>query len=135
RFSRRHLEQRASLGSEDGIPPGTLDRIVGLQLAFIESHRELLAQRAAEGRVVDAHGDLRPEHVFLTEPPQIIDCLEFSIDLRWLDAAEEVAFLALECDRHGLGGVGQRLLAAYRKVAGDGVDECLLGFYRSRRAL
>jgi len=125
----------AAGGEACGLPPHAVRRVAALQLEFIAAHQELLARRAAEGRVVDAHGDLRAEHVFLTEPLQIIDCLEFSVALRWLDAAEEVSFLALDCDRLGLGTAGERLLALYRRLADDAVPEPLLLFYRSRRAL
>lgn len=125
----------AAGGEACGLPTAAVQRIATRQLEFVERHQELLAERAAGGRVVDAHGDLRAEHVFLTEPLQIIDCLEFSVALRWLDAAEEVSFLALDCDRLGLGAAGERLLALYQRLADDPVPEPLLLFYGSRRAL
>ena len=90
--------------------------------------------RVAEGRIVDAHGDLRPEHVFLLPEPQIIDCLEFSAELRLLDSADEIAFLALECERLGHPEVGKRVLAHYRECARDVCDPELLEFYRALRA-
>jgi uncharacterized protein len=65
----------------------------------------LLAERVDEGRIIDGHGDLRPEHVCLVEPPVIIDCLEFSSDLRRLDPYDEIAFLGFECAL--LGPVGR----------------------------
>src|SRR5690606_7224115 len=102
---------------------------------LVEQHRGALERRAAAGRIVDAHGDLRAEHVFMTETPQIIDCLEFSVELRWLDAAEEISFLALDCDRLGLHGVGDELIALYRRLANDAVPDPLFALYRSRRAL
>lgn len=138
RFSRQHLALVVGADAptvEHGISPELVERIAYAQLDVVERHRHALERRAADGRVVDAHGDLRAEHVFLTEPPEIIDCLEFSIGLRWLDTAEEVAFLALDCDRRGIVGAGERLLAAYRQHSKDEVEEPLLGLYRSRRAL
>lgn len=90
--------------------------------------------RVADGRIVDAHGDLRPEHVFLLPEPQIIDCLEFSSELRLLDSAAEIAFLALECERLGHVELGKRVLAHYREYANDGCDPELLEFYRALRA-
>lgn len=90
--------------------------------------------RVADGRIVDAHGDLRPEHVFLLPEPQIIDCLEFSAELRLLDSAAEIAFLALECERLGHPELGKRVLAQYRECANDGCDPELLEFYRALRA-
>jgi aminoglycoside phosphotransferase family enzyme len=102
-------------------------------LRFVHEHADLFGARIAARRVVDAHGDLRPEHVCLVRPPEIIDCLEFSATLRLLDTAEEIAFLALECDRLGHGAVGARILHLYRQR--DRVDAELLAFYRRSRAL
>lgn len=90
--------------------------------------------RVAEGRIVDAHGDLRPEHVFLLADPQIVDCLEFSAELRLLDSAAEIAFLALECDRLGQPKIGERLLEHYRACTRDDCSRALLDFYRAMRA-
>ena len=67
------------------------------QLKLLSQAPALFHQRAEDGRIIEAHGDLRPEHVCLLEPePVIIDCLEFSRDLRTLDAAADLAFLAQE---------------------------------------
>jgi len=138
RFASQHaalVDGHDALTAEHGIRRDVLERVTSAQLDFIERHRSTLERRAVDGRIVDAHGDLRAEHVFLTEPVQIIDCLEFSIGLRWLDTAEEVAFLALDCDRHGIDGAAERLLSAYRRRAADPVPAPLLELYRSRRAL
>jgi aminoglycoside phosphotransferase family enzyme len=113
-------------------------RILGVtarQHGFIERHGALLEQRVDQQRVLDAHGDLRPEHVFMTAHPQIIDCLEFSAELRQLDSAEEVCFLALECERLGRRDIGSRLLQLYVDRCSDRAPQLLLEFYRSRRAL
>jgi aminoglycoside phosphotransferase family enzyme len=71
----------------------------------------------------------------MTPEPQIIDCLEFSAELRLQDSAGEMAFLALECERLGLAPLPQRLLALYRSVCRDDVAPELLAFYRARHAL
>jgi aminoglycoside phosphotransferase family enzyme len=90
--------------------------------------------RIAAGRVVDAHGDLRPEHIFLSADPQIIDCLEFSAELRLLDSAAEIAFLALECERLGHAALGRRIVELYRDCCSDDVGADLLAFYRALHA-
>jgi aminoglycoside phosphotransferase family enzyme len=94
----------------------------------------LFDDRVREGRIVEGHGDLRPEHVCLEATPRIIDCLDFSCDLRTLDSADEIAFLALECERLGAPAVGGALLERYRDRCGDAVPDELVGFYRSCRA-
>lgn len=135
RFTASHREQLRAAGALDSdLPRKAVERICTLQAEFIDRNEALLRQRAADGRVVDAHGDLRAEHVFVTEVPQIIDCLEFSVELRWQDTAEEIGFLALDCERLGLDAVGARLLTLYRLLAADNAPEQLLHFYRSRRA-
>jgi aminoglycoside phosphotransferase family enzyme len=136
-----HLMHRTSndaaelLGAGARLEAGRIARIRDAQLEFLHARADLVERRAAEGRVVDAHGDLRPEHIFLNGDPQIIDCLEFSEELRWLDAAEEISFLALELERVGASGVARRLEALYLEVADDGAPPPLLLFYRSARAL
>jgi aminoglycoside phosphotransferase family enzyme len=102
---------------------------------FVALHGAELDARVAAGRVVDSHGDLRPEHVFLTREPEIIDCLEFSAELRLQDSAAEIAFLALECERLGHAPLAMRLLVLYRTTCSDDVSAELLAFYRARQAL
>jgi len=110
--------------------------LTAAQRTFIEEHADALDARVAEGRVIDAHGDLRPEHVFLLpDKVQIIDCLEFSAELRLLDSAEEIAFLALELDRLGHAGLASQIVAQYSQRCADPGAAELAGFYRSMRAL
>lgn len=63
----------------------------------IERVAPLLRARAAEGALVEGHGDLRPEHVCFNHPIVIFDCLEFSAELRTIDPFDELSYLALEC--------------------------------------
>ena len=105
------------------------------QLAFLDRHGPLLTGRGAH--LLDGHGDLRPEHVFLgtrSAAACVIDCLEFDSDLRRLDPAEEIAFLALECDRLGAAYVADDLVAQYAGATRDPVPQPLILFYKSRRA-
>lgn len=136
----RHLEREIlARGNEllaylPSLQPCPVGRIVGDQLRFLGDAEPATAARCTAGRVVDAHGDLRPEHIFLTSDPQIIDCLEFSPQMRLLDAAEEIAFLALECAQFGKPEIGRDILDLYREIANDPVPQALIDFYVSRRA-
>jgi aminoglycoside phosphotransferase family enzyme len=94
-----------------------------------------LRERARADRIVEAHGDLKPEHICLTDPPCVIDALEFSKDLRTLDPAEELSYLWIECERLGGTQAAAYVLEAYRRAARDPVSERLLNFYRARRAM
>jgi aminoglycoside phosphotransferase family enzyme len=95
----------------------------------------LLDARAAERRIVEGHGDLRPEHVYLTDPPAIIDCIEFDRSLRVRDPADELAFLALEGERLGCPALDGWLFGAWRTLAADEVPRALVEFYKARNAL
>lgn len=96
---------------------------------------DLLAQRAREHRIVDGHGDLRPDHICLLRPVVVIDRLEFNARLRQVDPLDELAFLALECSLAGAPWVGPRLRdrcgAALRHTA----PPALWTLYTAYRAL
>jgi aminoglycoside phosphotransferase family enzyme len=97
--------------------------------------RELLQERAARRRIVDGHGDLRPEHICLLNPPVIIDALEFNPLLRHVDPFDELAFLGLECDRLGAGWIGPRLVERCAAALGDPPPPTLQPLYTAWRAL
>jgi len=117
-------------------PAGIADveALLARQREFIAQRSALLEQRATGGCVIEAHGDLRPEHVYLDDSPAIIDCLEFDRDLRVLDRAEELSFLHLECARIGHEATGLALLRGCLTQLADHATDALLHFYRSHRA-
>jgi len=117
-----------------GLDRDLAESIIRSQLDFLDKNSDLLEARTREGRIIEAHGDLRPEHICLEAQPVIIDCLEFNRDLRILDAASELTFLALECERLGAPEVGKQLLNVYREQTGDSVPNALLEFYRAYHA-
>jgi aminoglycoside phosphotransferase family enzyme len=131
RLERQVAANHAVLGGANR--PGA-ERLQRQQRAFIVAHASLLQRRAASGCVVEGHGDLRPEHLFLGDPPAVIDCLEFDRDLRILDRAEELSFLELECARVGHARVGRDLARRCLALLGDPAPDALLAFYRSHRA-
>jgi aminoglycoside phosphotransferase family enzyme len=79
----------------------TAKRVAAAQLELLGCEPELFAERVRDGRIIEAHGDLRAEHICLGPEPLIIDCLEFNRDFRILDPVDELAFLALDCERLG----------------------------------
>ncbi|WP_349371326.1 hypothetical protein [Salinarimonas sp.] len=103
--------------------------------ARLAADRPLLEARALEGALVDGHGDLRPEHVCLTDPIAIFDCLEFSDALRIVDPLDEIAYLALECRRLGAPAVGPAVEAAVAERLGDDAPPRLVALYTAARAL
>ncbi|MCO6442160.1 MAG: hypothetical protein J5I81_14030 [Nitrococcus mobilis] len=94
-----------------------------------------LRERVGAGRIVEGHGDLRPEHVYFAPQPVVIDCLEFNRGLRTLDAIDEISLLAMECDRCGANWVRKRLLHRYAESSRDESSERLYCFFMACRAM
>jgi len=125
---------RELAASRYALPVKLVQHVCAGQRRWLDSQAALLDARVKGGRVIEANGDLRPEHICLEPEPQIIDCLEFSADFRMLDAADELAFLALECERLGAPELRQPIFATYAEVTGDAPPDALLHFYQSCRA-
>jgi aminoglycoside phosphotransferase family enzyme len=131
RFRAECRDSRRALRSSGGPELQHAARYVARHVeAFIYCRKDLLLRRLENGRVVEGHGDLRPEHICLGSTPVIIDCLEFRADLRFLDPLGELAFLTMECDRIGVRGVGQILLHRYCLRTHDLPPPELMTFYK-----
>jgi uncharacterized protein len=111
-----------------------LRQIRSTQTDYLNRARMVLNLRVCDGRVVDGHGDLRPEHVFLERQPAIIDCVEYSASRRKTDALDDLCGLTMECLRLGRGDVAEDLVSAYRTRTGDDCFAHLEAFYRSLHA-
>lgn len=110
---------------------GLLDQLE----AALRRIRPRLRERAQSGCIVDGHGDLRPEHVCLTDPIVIFDCLEFNRDLRLVDPYVELTFLAMECAHLNAAWFGHALIERVAELMGDTVPHDLLGTYTALHAL
>jgi uncharacterized protein len=118
-----------------GLPQGAVERIAEVQRRFVIKRSALLLARIRARRFVDAHGDLRPEHIWLRGPVTIIDCLEFDPKLRALDPLDEIAFLHLECERLGGLWAAERIRWRMARSLDDDAASGLFQFYRSHRAM
>lgn len=114
------------------------DRIAAL-LDRCEDDLSLLADRLSaqcgDGTLVDGHGDLRPEHICLTSPPEIIDRLEFDAALRRVDPFEEAALLGLECARLGAPWIAEACVSSLAARLGRRLEPDLYAFYWRSKAL
>jgi aminoglycoside phosphotransferase family enzyme len=113
----------------------TTDTTLSLMKQTLCNLRPEIETRAAGGHIVEGHGDLRPEHIFLTTPPAIIDCLEFNRDLRLVDPFDEITFLGLECERLGALWIESLIMTRLRAELSPGPSSQIIAFYRAARAL
>lgn len=94
-----------------------------------------IAARLAAGAILECHGDLRPEHVCLVQPPQIIDCLEFNRSMRIMDPYDEINYLGMECDMLGASWIRPLLSRALEERLPTRPVAPLLALYGGFRAL
>jgi aminoglycoside phosphotransferase family enzyme len=127
-----HLEELSTPAF--GLPAALIEQICARQRDALDRCFALFGERVTSGKIVEGHGDLRPEHICVEAQPQIIDCLEFSRGFRILDRADELAFLALECERLGAPELKRRIFETYGELTGDRPHPALVHFYQSHRA-
>lgn len=102
---------------------------------FYDGHAQLFNRRRAEGRILDCHGDLHLEHVYLTEDATCIyDCIEFSDRLRRIDVANDTAFLAMDLDFHGRRSLANYFIEQISIALDDPELVKLVDFYKCYRA-
>jgi uncharacterized protein len=119
------------------LPPATWRRLAEGSREFLETHGTRFEARRREGRAVDGHGDVHLQHVWF-EPgrpePLLIDCIEFSESLRHIDAASEVAFLAMDLRYRARPALAERFLRSYAREADDYGLYGVLDYFVSYRA-
>jgi aminoglycoside phosphotransferase family enzyme/predicted kinase len=111
------------------------DRAQSLATAFVAGRSALFDERIAGGFVCDGHGDLLTDDIFVLEDgPRIIDCLEFSDELRFADVVADLAFLAMDLERIGAVDLATQLVTTYEERSGAPVPQGLLDVWVAYRA-
>ena len=103
--------------------------------AAIALHFKALETRVNAGWIRECHGDLRPEHICLTDPPIVFDCLEFNRNLRLVDPFSEVVFLGMEAEILGAPWIKPLLIERMAAGLSGRPDPGLLGIYEALHAL
>lgn len=135
RFFREQAQNRDILTRRDfaldhGRVPFLLDQLDRRLTIF----RPVLEERVHRGRVVDGHGDLRPEHICLGDPIAIFDCLEFNAELRQVDPFDELALLGVECAQLGAPQLGAIFVEKIAHRLGCAPPQGLVPLYAAWRA-
>jgi aminoglycoside phosphotransferase family enzyme len=117
-----------------GLPVPIVESVAAALRRYVADCGDELDRRVRDGRIVEGHGDLRPEHVYLGAEPLVTDCLEFNRDFRILDPVDELGYLAMECERESAPQVGPWLFKSYGEASGDAPPAGLVAFYEGFRA-
>jgi aminoglycoside phosphotransferase family enzyme len=115
-------------------PPAQVERLTTVLLQFLTIGAALITKRVTAGKIIEAHGDLRPEHICVGPEPAIIDCLEFNRELRILDTAEELSFLAMEGEIMKNPSIGKIFFDTYTSLTSDQVPAEVINFYKLKKA-
>ena len=118
------------------IDKNSLAAVHRLAVQYLAGREQLFDRRIRDGRIVDGHGDLLADDIFCPPTgPQILDCLEFDDELRFVDSIDDVAFLAMDLEFLGRKDLGDFFLAHYARLTADSAPQSLQDFYIAYRAL
>jgi aminoglycoside phosphotransferase family enzyme len=116
------------------ITKSQFDSIKSYTDEYFIKRADLFSRRVSEGKIRDCHGDLHLEHICLTDPIRIFDCIEFNDRFRYSDTAADVAFLAMDLDFNSRRDLSDSLIEAYVRFSGDEGLRGIVNFYKVYRA-
>jgi aminoglycoside phosphotransferase family enzyme/predicted kinase len=97
---------------------------------------EVIARRRAGGRVRECHGDLHLGNLVVHGGRMTpFDAIEFSPSLRWIDVANDVAFLVMDLEARGRADLAAHVRSAWMEAADDHAAAAVLTVYEVYRAV
>ncbi len=130
-----NLEQCLQASARCG-DPQRLDALRPMLSDRLDRLAGRLEQRRAAGRVRECHGDLHACNIVLRDGRLVaFDCLEFSEEFRWIDVADEVAFLLADLKARGYGAHAHAFRGGWLAESGDFGACQVLDLYEAHRAL
>ena len=134
RWQANFAEMRDFVGTV--LDAGRLETVEHLVSGFLAGRAALFAERIADRRIIDGHGDLLADDIFcLPDGPEILDCLEFDDRLRYVDGIDDAAFLAMDLEFLGRNDLAEYFLEHYVQLAADPAPRSLKDFYVAYRAV
>ena len=101
---------------------------------FYEKNYAVFERRQGAGMIRDCHGDLHSANVFLADKTYIFDCIEFNEDFRYIDVANEIAFMAMDLDAFGREDLSRAFVKRYANLMRYREIFLLLDYYKCYRA-
>ena len=114
----------------------TLAQLRRWSIEMYEQLRDVFSERVREGWIRERHGDLHLSNLVLTANGiRAFDCIEFSNELRQIDAVADIAFLFMDCAVRGRDDLAYTFVDGYLDATGDYSGARLLRFYAIYRSL
>lgn len=102
----------------------------------LQSLAPWMLTRRENGFIRECHGDLHAANIVRLDSKLVaFDCLEFEPSFRWIDVADELAFLLADLDARGYPRHEQAFLTGYLDQSGDYQACRLLPLYKAHHAL
>lgn len=118
------------------VPDLDPDDLRRLAVSYISGRGPLLEHRIESGSVIDGHGDLLADDIFVLEDgPRILDALAFDDHLRWGDVLADIAFLVMDLQHKSHRDLARAFLYWYCEFSGEHHPGSLAHFYVAQRAL
>src|SRR5437870_10675818 len=117
------------------ISPAAFQTIRHFTNHFYAANEKLFRERVQQHRIRDCHGDLHLDHIHITpEATTIFDCIEFNDRFRFIDIANDPAYLAMDYDFEGRTDLGNLFLRNAARELGDAGMLGIANFYKCYRA-
>jgi len=113
-----------------------IERVAGWLDGRLEGLRAVVEGRRVAGRVRECHGDLHLGNLVLHHGRMTpFDAIEFSSTLRWIDVANDVAFLLMDLEARGRPDLAAQVRSGWMEVADDHAAALVLPAYEVYRAV
>jgi aminoglycoside phosphotransferase family enzyme/predicted kinase len=117
------------------ISPSAFEVIRHYANRFYVLNENLFHARIQRHRILDCHGDLHLDHVHLApKATTIFDCIEFNDRFRFIDIANDLAFLAMDFDFERRSDLGSLFLRNAARELRDPEMLKIANFYKCYRA-
>jgi len=128
-----NLDQLRGLRPDAG---SRIDRIAAWLRDGLTAAADTISARITGGRVRECHGDLHLANIVLHDGRMMaFDAIEFSPGLRWIDVANDVAFLAMDLHVRGRPDLAAHVETAWIEAADDHAALAVLPMYEVYRAV
>ena len=122
---------------EDSISKEQFNSLKSWTNIFYEDNQDFFIERVKNNKIRDCHGDLHMEHICLTDPIIIFDCIEFNDRFRYSDTLSDIAFLLMDLEFNNGEKLSKQLSDVYLNYANENANEqiySLINFYKMYRA-
>ena len=110
------------------------EQIIEKVKAFMTKNKDLFANRVAQNRIKECHGDIHSGNIFVADKIYIFDAIEFNERFRYCDVASEIAFLAMDLDFKKRDDLSKFFVERYINYSRESDLLKILDFYKCYRA-